>query len=856
MNIFLHKKQFLLLFLLYLYFPLAGQQVDTVVYANPGEPINFSFSHFNESTIGINLLQAPSNGELVGPDVVIDAHLTYEFTYQPNPDFLGLDIFTFTRIACPTIFSCLDTMVVLVEVREPTVDAKQDIAFAMLNSGPIEIDVLKNDQSESGDLEIANIPMVNNGEVLIDAEGKLFFQPTPGFQGIASFNYNACNDYGTCDMATVNIVVNDVLPGESDTLRIFTSINEPIPILTPSDYNLDETPENGVFEQFNVDLPLYTPDNDFVGKDYISFSYGAFAQTVEVNVMNYLKNQFLVNDKAYVTPGQSIEIDIFSNDDLNGFPCLESLGQPKYGSITIDQENSGILTYRAPADFVGIDEFEYAAKDANCQGAVETAKVSVFVSKYEPAAAKYEMSTPKMTPLVIGYYVPIQNFELKIKQQPRLGKLQFLAGKVDTLIYGRQITGENLMIYWPSQDLESATDEFEVTYCLKGQANTGSLDFFSLGGSDCAYEKDVKIQVDILDIGNGETPLCFGDCIWSGDTNFDGIVNLEDLLPIGQQMGQSSAPREDLGFTDWFGEEVTSEVSSVKHIDTDGDGLVTSADTAAINAFFGRTHSMTNAKIPTYDYQIYLKGNSTLRPGDMFELDIYIGSEDAPAIDLYGFLFNLPYNTRFFKPESMEIDFAASSWMTYNSPTLDMANNDGQGRLSAAFTRTNQIAVSGFGKVGTMRGVVEDVLIIKDADGKIEIEISDLLGTTATNGSGDAYGVKVAPFTITIDLEAETQPEEEDDDESELDPLDPGDLLLYPNPVQDRLNLYLNGGRQIDRVQLFDLNGRLLIDSGRIGNRAATLAIPNVSDGLYLAKIFSDNQLISRKVQITKALGK
>ncbi|MEO0341378.1 MAG: Ig-like domain-containing protein, partial [Bacteroidota bacterium] len=486
MNIFLHKKQFLLLFLLYLYFPLAGQQVDTVIYANPGEPINFSFSHFNETTIGINVLQAPSNGDLVGPDVVIDAYRTYEFTYQPNPDFLGLDIFTFTRASCPAIFSCIDTMVVLVDVREPSVDAKQDIAFAMLNSGPVEIDVLKNDLSESGDLEIANIPMVNNGKVIINPEGKLFFQPTPGFQGIASFNYNACNDYGTCDMATVNIVVNDVLPGETDTLRIFTSINEPIPIITPSDYNLDQSPENGIFEQFNENLPLYTPDNDFVGKDYISFSYGAFAQTVEVNVMNYLKNQFLVNDKAYVTPGQSIEIDIFSNDELNGFPCLESLGQPKYGSITIDQENSGILTYRAPANFVGIDEFEYSAKGANCQGAVESAKVSVFVSKYEPAAAKYEMSTPKMTPLVIGYYVPIQNFELNIKQQPRLGKLQFLAGKVDTLIYGRQITGENLMIYWPSEDIENATDDFEVTYCLKGQTSiSNGLDLFSLDRSDC-----------------------------------------------------------------------------------------------------------------------------------------------------------------------------------------------------------------------------------------------------------------------------------------------------------------------------------------------------------------------------------
>ena len=856
MNIFLHRKH-LLLFLLVLFgFPLWGQ-TDTIIQTQPGQPVDLSFFHYRGLSVGLQTLDEPINGQLNGPNLNLNATEFYTYTYQPNPGFVGDDSFSFTRLNCFHPALCLDTVSVTIKVQYPEVVAHQDVAFAMLDANSVEIDVVSNDEGYGVDLSILNVPMVNNGTVEVN-NNKIYFTPKPGFEGIANFNYNVCNEYGKCDLATVNVVVNGVIPGESDTLSIFTGINESVPIITPEAYQLDTEPSNGLFDT-SQDVPYYTPATDFIGKDYIAFSYGEFSQTVEVNVLNYRRNSFLKNDRAYVIPSKTVELDVFSNDDIEGNPCLESISQPKYGAVFIDPENPGVLSYQAPSGFVGIDEFSYSSYGSNCQGELETATVTVYVSNFEPASSKYQMTTPKRTPLVIGYYVPIKDFTLQIKEKPRKGQVLFLKGKVDTVLLGRPIQGHNMMVYLPADNMDSGFDEFEISYCLSpgSSANGG---FISRDASGCLYEKDVKVSVDILNIGSGDAPMCFGDCIWAGDTNFDGVVNLEDLLPIGLQMGDIGVERGSVEFNEWYGQEsvdwsLSEEENQVRHIDTDGDGYISAADTSAIREFYDRTHSMTSAKVPTYDYKVYLKGTSQLRPGDMMELEVYIGAEDAPAVDLYGFTFNLPFNPRFFKKGSMEIEFLPNSWITYNSPTLDMKNNERPGLLAAAFTRTNQAAISGFGKVAVMRGIVEDVILgTKIGEGEdIVINLDELMTSSASTGSGNSYGLEVDPFAITIDLGGDQsviddRPREVKENRRIID----SDLIVFPNPTRDVLNLHLNGGQNMKRIQLFDLNGRLILDSGRLDAKATWIDLSSVLDGIYFAKVFAENGLVTKKVKVLR----
>jgi hypothetical protein len=90
--------------------------------------------------------------------------------------------------------------------------------------------------------------------------------------------------------------------------------------------------------------------------------------------------------------------------------------------------------------------------------------------------------------------------------------------------------------------------------------------------------------------------MCFDDCIWAGDTNFDGIVNMEDLLPIGLCMGEVGIPRQDVNLSaQWYGQYGDDwspyAPMDLKHLDTDGDSIITALDTVAINNFYGNTHS-------------------------------------------------------------------------------------------------------------------------------------------------------------------------------------------------------------------------------------------------------------------------
>jgi hypothetical protein len=854
MNIFLHRKQLMLFLLVLIGIPLMGQ-TDTTIQTQPGEQVDLSFLHYRGLPLGLQTIDEPEHGQLNGPNLVLGNTEFFTYTYQPNEGFIGEDEFQFTRMTCFAPNLCLDTVTVTIQVQYPIVKAHQDVAFAMLNADAQEIDVLANDEGFGAELSILNVPMVNNGTARVE-NNKIYFQPKTGFEGIASFNYNVCNPYGECDLATVNVVVNGVVPGASDTLRIFTGLNEAIPIITPADYELNVSPANGAFAD-DGDVPYYTPNPNFLGKDYLTFSYGTFTQTVEVNVLDYRRNSFLVNDRAYVIPSKTVELDVFANDAIDGNPCLESISQPRYGSVYIDPENPGVLTYQAPSGFVGIDEFTYSSFGANCQGELETATVTVYVSNFEPASSKYQMTTPKRTPLVIGYYVPIKDFTMEIKEKPKRGQLLFLEGNVDTILLGRQITGHNMMVYLPSDNIDQGADDFEISYCLS-PGSASSRGFINRNSGGCLYQKNVKVEVEVLNIGSGQAPMCFGDCIWSGDTNFDGVVNLEDLLPIGLRMGEIGTERVPRQFNEWYGQEsvdwAASEMENTsRHIDTDGDSFISAADTMAIRDFYGRTHSMTSAKIPTYDYKVYLKGTSRLRPGDMMELEVYIGTEQAPAVDLYGFTFNLPYNPRLFKPGTMEIEFLSNSWITYNSPTLDMENNNKAGLLAAAFTRTNQLAISGYGQVAVMRGVVTDIILGgKDEDGLIEIDLDQLMTSTAGTGSGNAYGIEVDPFTLTIDLNDANTPETDegreivDDRRAIID----SDLIAFPNPARDQLTFHLNGGQNIQRVQLFDLNGRLISDSGRLNDRRTQLNVAAISDGVYMARVIAEKGVVAKRVKI------
>ena len=770
----------------------------------------------------------------------------FKLVFEPAKDFVGLDTFRyFVTVPCSSSF-CPEEWEVVIKVKTSEVFASPDLFYLPANAPETPLNVLRNDSGSSGTLNLRSVSTVNNGQAVLAAGSpNILFKPKAGFTGVAQLIYTVCDPLGTCGQTSASIVVGQVQPPGEDTLRIFTLREEPVDVLVPNVYALLDSPAKGVLNQ-KRDIPRYEPQPGFTGSDFMVFSSNGNELTVEVVVLDVKRNKFAFDDQGNVVPGRTIEMDVLENDAFGQASSCIEYAQPIYGKLLFNTGVNGLVTYEAPRGFIGVDEFTYTAYPPGCSGTPETATVRIFVSNFEPSASRFRMNTPMNTPLAIGYNIPISEFKFDLSQKARKGEILLLNGLVDTTILGAKIFGYNALLYVPNPG-SSGLDEFEVNYCLKG-----------LDGKSCQYQKTVKIQVDILPFTIGKE-MCFGDCVWAGDTNMDGVVNMEDLLPLGRFMGQIGQPREDANLDVWFGQHSNDwkdnfsppNEADRKYADTDGNSIITAEDTIAIGRFYGRTHSLVPNKLPYADYEVRLEGDLFSEPGKPVQLDIFLGDEDHPVTDLYGFTLDFSYNPFFFDASASTIEFIPNSWLTYNAPVLSMSRNDGRGNVAAGFTRTNDIPAHGHGKVGRSKVVVTvDIIGVSppDSDGNVHVPLYG--NAVATTNSGEKVAVRVKPTVLTI----KTRPDLLPGLTKETTVRRSGaDLLLFPNPSRDNVNVFKQGDDPLERIQVFSVSGQLVMDSGNISGHQYVIPVKEWLPGIYVARVkVANGEVVTRKIEVIR----
>jgi uncharacterized protein YjdB len=70
-------------------------------------------------------------------------------------------------------------------------------------------------------------------------------------------------------------------------------------------------------------------------------------------------------------------------------------------------------------------------------------------------------------------------------------------------------------------------------------------------------------------------------------------------------------------------------------------------------------------------------------------------------------------------------------------------------------------------------------------------------------------------------------------------------LHIYPNPVKDEL--YILSQSSIDKIEIWDISGRIIIDNVQLTNDNA-INLSGLSSGAYFARIFTENQIITKKI--------
>ena len=762
---------------------------------------------------------SPLNGNVT----YTSAGNVYTFLYKPTNDFLGSDTFSVNYI----VNSVSTSKFYNITVRQAKVIAIPDLyAYDFIKKGEQLMSVTDNDIDEENGLKptIYEITSKNNGLFKISEDRKdIFFTPIFGFSGVANITYLVCNTTNeVCAQTTASIIV----PNPRDTFEVFTPKFTPINLPIPKDFVLQNSSVNGTLK-LSGHFQEFTPNANFVGRESLLFQNALTNQqiAVNVNVLSKRKNLYAFDDFTALTPGSSIaNWDLLSNDFLKVInPSFKIITQPKFGKIT-SVEGSRI-TYEAPngSNFSGVDQFTYELSQDGLDK--ETATVYIKVSKFEPVSSAFNFYTPKGVTLKVGNTFPssVNNIKLEIKKKGD-GNLV--------------VNADNTLTYDPLTINSGVDNKWEIDYLVSDKVVS-----------------TVNLIFNILNESSVTAP-CFGaDCVWSGDTNNDGIVSLSDLLPIGRYLGSVQPSDGPLTTESWYGKKASEwDKPALKYVNTNGDRFITDADTVAVRKYLGNTHGIIVKDIPIQNFTVKLKGNATVKPGEAVNLEVFIGDKSKPAIDLYGFTLSLPFNKQIFDLSKSSLTFDSRSWVAYNSPVFSLTNsNTDKGVLEAAYTRTSGKAADGFGKVGTARIIVIDIAGIKPPNGSNELQVTLGGQATGSDANGNAYSLYVEPFTLTIDF---SDSKEKATPTLPVEPIlsprynEGGEIDIFPNPATDFVNIKSYRNSLIKTVQLVNMSGQILFESNNINQSELEMSIADRVTGVYYVRVVTENAIFTRKIQI------
>lgn len=792
----------------------------------------------NDTIAGVNLAVSKVNPLAQHGDVYITILQSggsgnpyiYKISYAPDPDFTGVDTFALQLNYLGT-YPYLIYKAYRVSVYPSLVTGRPDVAVTTAGT-PVAIDVLANDSGTFLPLSVTALPLVNNGTATINASGQVVFTPEAGFTGVAHLNYVVCDSLNSCRTTAINVGVNDS-PPVSDTLRVATAKNTRLDMpLVYSGYTLFQSPSNGIAVIQNGQSFSYTPDFNYTGADQfvleLNNSGSMVYKTVILEVLNTPnQNTMAIDDYVFTPKGEPITFNVRDNDIGN--LLVKSWVTPANFPGTISNTNGiGNVTFTPNADFTGVATFFYRIGNSNIPN-LEMASVNVIVGNMNPAAASYNLTTPRETPFVINYQIPFIGFDFSVTDAPDNGYCSFFPGYTTQTINGQSISGYNLLVYTPDNDF-IGTDEFEVNYCVAANGQC----------------RNVKIVMNVVDVYSSDAPYCIGDCVWAGDVNDDGVVNNKDILPLGYYMGFDGFVRPNASL-EWYGQYAddwdnpyTGSPVDVKHADTDGNGVITTDDTLAISLFYDQTHNLIPAtpalskglpftfKVLTPDPQ----------PGDLVEVEVSLGSAANPVTNIYGFTFDVSLSPMI-QDSAFRMTYYPNSWLNMNSPSMSFQKNPRQGRLETAFTRTGGFSASGHGLIGKFDFIIIDIL-----DGakpgrknpfRVSVDNPVFMWGNGCTTVGD---------TFAIDIPLRSEPSKETRVSTDRD------FYVYPSPATDRVSVHLNGDDLIESLSVFDALGKEVYASGSLRLEHADLDVSNLPEGFYVVSAKTASGNFVKKIQI------
>lgn len=779
---------------------------------------NFSIESVNIPTFAYN--EAYSN--ITGFNSIDVSGSPYSFQVLITPNFLGTATFAMEWYATSSAFPFIEPKVTFyeIEVVESIIDTEVDVISISESITSVEIYPLTNDYAEYAPLSLVDISHVMYGSAELTDSNTIIYTPNGSSEDYLMYTVSDTIGETASEKVVINIL--DPLPQSEDTLvYTITDKQSQLIVLPFGDLEESQSPAQGSLDSICAYAYRYTPDLGASGIDTISFSNGSGNSRVTLIEVLPVSSEpsYAVDDQVYTTEGTIVYISPLENDIKSTYPIIDISEELEYVS-------PGLYSYTPDEDFNGLKTFEYTISYGF---GTATAKIFVSVGNYEPQSTfAYSFLTPEGQPLVIKYEIPLQDYDFATPSFNTPHGFVSTYDEDDNVTVGcDDVNGEAFFIYYPSPGYVGV-DNFEIEYCTNGTC--------------VSYDVEVEmIQVD------SEDCFCVNDCVWEGDTNADGKVNVSDLLPIGRHMGIAGSTRESL-YDFWSAEDTENWTynqpngKNIKHVDANGDGIVTTADTNSIAEFYNQlSNFVPDEVLDIKDYPFYLVPNSTeVDSGDLLILDIVLGSEEFPVKDLHGLAFAIQVSGGFADSSSLYIDLYEDSWLTSVGPSIQMSQKPADGLIEAALSRTDGLPSSGYGIIGQLGFIVEDEAAgIKDDDGEVFFGVT-LSGAVGESAVGNSYYMPEAGVRIQYVNDGS-----KDDGEIASD-----EMIISPNPSRDIINVNLpNEDEVIKSLFLTDITGkRVLIDN--TGN--SKVNVEGVTMGMYILNVNTNMTSYTQKVQVVK----
>jgi len=226
--------------------------------------------------------------------------------------------------------------------------------------------------------------------------------------------------------------------------------------------------------------------------------------------------------------------------------------------------------------------------------------------------------------------------------------------------------------------------------------------------------------------------------MWPGDANNSGKVNAVDLLFVGLAYNAKGPARSNAS-TQWQGQNFTPWSQffpnglNYAYADGNGDGEIDDDDLDdAIERNFGLEHGTIKGDgfVRGQKGQApQLKLSTTqniVAPGATIEIDLVLGDATQNVSTFYGIAVQMAYTSRLVRSSNFEDE--NSPWFEgQGEDTEDFyISNAATGLAELAITRKNQQSISGFGRMGKIKLVIEDIIVGKPVD-TLRITIDSVL---------------------------------------------------------------------------------------------------------------------------------